>query len=100
MVDALDSKSGIRKDVGVRVPPCPPITRFLHRVVLIVRVPPCHDKNHSDFFATPPQSVTFVIRLPALRTAAGSSHPPITNFYSKSGVRKPATDALVALLLQ
>lgn len=25
MVDTLDSKSGIRKDVGVRVPPCPPI---------------------------------------------------------------------------
>ena len=34
-----------------------------------------HDKIHSEFFATPPQSVTFVIRLPALRTAIlGSSH--------------------------
>gem|GEM_PF-2407626 len=30
MVDALDSKSGIRKDVGVQVPPCPPnIFKFL-----------------------------------------------------------------------
>ena len=28
MVDALDSKSGIRKDVGVQVPPCPPIINF------------------------------------------------------------------------
>ncbi len=28
-----------------------------------------HDKIRSEFFATPPQSVTFVIRLPALRTA-------------------------------
>jgi hypothetical protein len=28
-----------------------------------------HDKNHPDFFATPPLSVTFVIRFPALRTA-------------------------------
>ena len=30
---------------------------------------PCHDKIRSEFFATPPQSVTFVIRLPALRPA-------------------------------
>lgn len=34
-----------------------------------------HDKILSEFFSTPPQSVTFVIRLPALRTAIlGSSH--------------------------
>ena len=30
---------------------------------------PRHDKILPEFFATPPQSVTFVIRLPALRTA-------------------------------
>ena len=34
-----------------------------------------HDKIHSEFFATPPQSVTFVIRLPALRTADLQSSP-------------------------
>ena len=34
-----------------------------------------HDKIPSDFFATPPQSVTFVIRFPALRTAVGQSSP-------------------------
>ncbi|NTW61693.1 hypothetical protein HGB24_03350 [Candidatus Saccharibacteria bacterium] len=33
-----------------------------------------HDKIHSEFFATPPRSVTFVIRAPALRTSTGRSH--------------------------
>ena len=35
-----------------------------------------HDKFSPKIFATPPQSVTFVIRLPALRTAVGQFSPP------------------------
>lgn len=34
-----------------------------------------HDKIRSEFFSTPPQSVTFVIRLPALQNATGIFHP-------------------------
>jgi|GEM_PF-2346482 len=44
--------------------------KFVQRVVRrSLQVGIGHDKIHSEFFSTPPQSVTFVIRLPALRTA-------------------------------
>lgn len=37
-----------------------------------------HDKMHSEFFSTPPQSATFVIRLPALRPADLRFSPTIS----------------------
>ena len=33
-VDALDSKSGSRKGVGVQVPPCPPISYFFIKLAV------------------------------------------------------------------
>jgi len=35
----------------------------------------CHNKIHSEFFATPPRLVAFAIQAPALRTAVGQFSP-------------------------
>ena len=43
-----------------------------------------HDKIRFEFFSTPPQSVTFVIRLPALRTAYWQFSPELGNPVSTS----------------
>ena len=57
MVDALDSKSGIRKNVGVQVPPCPPIINFLLKGAI------CKIKNSG--FNT--QSFLFVFQIGLLQ---------------------------------